>query len=262
MSMNPRLLRPLASGFNPNSIANLALWLDASVTSSLTFNADTISEWRDLSGNGRHFSQGTAATQPNGVARTKNGKRVLDFGGAQSLVGNAASLAIARNVSGITCFAVLKFDTVALSQQTVARFESNTAGLARFILDGGTSVGAGGSLRIGGRRLDADSFDSATTAAAFQNTDASVFCGTLDYSSATAGLHANGASVAVDSSFQTAGLSSDTDSSTVVIGSSPSVASPMDGYIAEVIVYQRALSAAERQRVERALGRKWGITVA
>jgi hypothetical protein len=29
MPMNPRLLRPRASGFDPRSISGLALWLDA-----------------------------------------------------------------------------------------------------------------------------------------------------------------------------------------------------------------------------------------
>jgi hypothetical protein len=261
MPMSPRLLRPLASGFNPNSIANLALWLDASATSSLTFNADTISEWRDLSGNGRHFSQATAAAQPNGVARTKNGKRVLDFGGAQSLVGNSASLSIARNVGGITAFVVAKFDSVAASQQTLMQAQNN-ASVARLLMDGGAGISPGTSLRLGGRRLDADSFDSAVGAALSQTTNDTILAGTVAFSAATANLHVNGLLIATDGTFQTAGNTSDTDSSSVTIGSSPSVANPIDGYIAEIIVYQRALSAAERQRVKQALGRKWGITVA
>jgi hypothetical protein len=57
MPMNPRLLRPIATGFNPKSIANLGMWLDASSDGSLTLNGNTVSEWRDLSGNGRHVAQ-------------------------------------------------------------------------------------------------------------------------------------------------------------------------------------------------------------
>jgi hypothetical protein len=37
---------------------------------------------------------------------------------------------------------------------------------------------------------------------------------------------------------------------------------PLNGYIAEIVIYSRALSVAEVQRVERYLGAKWGLTVA
>jgi hypothetical protein len=37
---------------------------------------------------------------------------------------------------------------------------------------------------------------------------------------------------------------------------------PLNGYIAEIVIYSRALSVADVQRVERYLGTKWGLTVA
>ena len=257
--MNPRLLRPLAN-FDPRIIANLGLWLDASEDSSLTFNATTVSEWRDLSGNGRHMEQDTAVAQPNGVARTKNGRRVLDFGGAQLLSGNAAALNLATNVGGLTAFFVSKFDSVAPSQQIL--FDLQTSQLnSRFALDAGSGVSPGTAVRLGGRRLDADAFDAALGAASSQNSNDTVFAGTIAYSAATANLHANGLLVATDGTFQTAGNTSNTDSTGIHIGANYLAANGLDGFIAEVIVYQRALSANERERVERALGRKWGITV-
>ena len=36
----------------------------------------------------------------------------------------------------------------------------------------------------------------------------------------------------------------------------------LNGYIAEIICYQRVLSTTERQTVERYLGKKWNLTVA
>jgi hypothetical protein len=259
MPMNPRLLVPRAT-FDPRSISNLGLWLDASANSSLTFNGDTVSEWRDLSGNGRHMEQDTAVAQPNGVARTKNGRRVLDFGGAQLLSGNAAALNLATNVGGLTAFFVSKFDSVAPSQQIL--FDLQTSQLnSRFALDAGSGVSPGTAVRLGGRRLDADAFDAALGAASSQNSNDTVFAGTIAYSAATANLHANGLLVATDGTFQTAGNTSNTDSTGIHIGANGLAANGLDGFIAEVIVYQRALSANERERVERALGRKWGITV-
>ena len=36
----------------------------------------------------------------------------------------------------------------------------------------------------------------------------------------------------------------------------------LQGWIAEILCYDRALSASDRLKVERYLGKKWGITVA
>ena len=61
MSMNPRLLRPTASGFNPKSIAGLEAWYAADVASSITI-ATGVQQWADLSGKGRHLIQGVPKT--------------------------------------------------------------------------------------------------------------------------------------------------------------------------------------------------------
>ena len=54
----PRLWRP-------NALAgSLALWLDAEDTASITLNGMTVSQWSDKSGNERHATQPTAASQP------------------------------------------------------------------------------------------------------------------------------------------------------------------------------------------------------
>lgn len=253
MPMNPRLLRPLASGFNPKSIANLGLWLDATDTSSLTFNGDTVSQWRDLSGNGRHFHQATAAQQPNAVTNTLNGKRTLTFssGGMESATGKN----IARNVGGITMFAVMKKDTTA---NGLLWFASRNGNNAQF--RAGFQVSSG-TWQVGGRRLDADSFDGNSYEATGRLGPA-VASNVYDYANAKAFGYYNGALLATDDPFQTAGNTSDTDSDYVGIGSLASAVNIFAGYIAECIVYRRALSEAERKRVEAYLGRKWGITVA
>jgi hypothetical protein len=76
-AMNPRLLRPLASGFNPKSIAGLAVWFDASVASSVTLNGGNVSQWNDLSGNDRHATQATAGNQPSYSTAALNGRNVV-----------------------------------------------------------------------------------------------------------------------------------------------------------------------------------------
>lgn len=254
MGMNNRLLRPRASGFGPRTIANLGLWLDASDTSSLTLNANAVSEWRDKSGNGRHFSQATAANQPL-TTRTQNSLRVLDFDGTRRLDGNAASLTIARNVGALTMFVVGQLDTVnADSQFFFVSRNGATAARAAVAYLFGTN-----SLVAGGRRLDSDSFASASFT---QNTNANILTGVLDYANSDAFIFQNGTQQATNTSFQTSGNTSNTDSDGVSIGQNIAGAQSLDGWIGEIIVYQRAIVAAERRRVERYLGAKWGIAVA
>jgi len=261
MAMSPRLLRPRATGFSPKTISGLGLWLDAADTSSLTFNGNTVSEWRDLSGNARNFTQGTAANQPSGAVTTQNGRRVLSFehvlGTASRLNGNSASLSIARNVGGLTVFGVAKSDLNDTLRPIIAASVGTGTGARASI---GTAFTAPNNFTVGNRRLDADSSQAAT--AGSNNTNANVFGGVLDYANAAAYLHLNGATVATNTSFQTAGNTSDTNSQAVKIGSDAGDVFNWRGWIGEIIIYQRALTAAERQRVERHLGRKWGITVA
>lgn len=74
------------SGSAPASppLTSLRLWLrgDAGVTS----NAGKVSSWADQSGNGYHATMATVARQPTVVSNVLNGKPVIRFGGAQSLL--------------------------------------------------------------------------------------------------------------------------------------------------------------------------------
>ena len=91
MAMNQKLLRPRASGFNPKNIAGLYLWLNGSDSSSVTLNSGNVSEWRDLSGGGRHFTQATSAAQPVYTTAGQNGKNCLTFDGSRRLVSSLAA---------------------------------------------------------------------------------------------------------------------------------------------------------------------------
>lgn len=79
MPMNARLMLPRASGFNPKSIAGLQVWIDGNDAATFTLNGSTVSEWRDKSGNSRHFSQSTALRQPAVTAAAKSGKSAVAF---------------------------------------------------------------------------------------------------------------------------------------------------------------------------------------
>jgi len=107
-AMNPRLLRPLASGFNPKSIAGLSGWWDASDSSTITLNSTTVSEWRDKSGAGVALTQGTAAAQPTYQAAYVNGKNALAFDG-----GDVLSAATSVTLGDNTVITVVREDAAA-----------------------------------------------------------------------------------------------------------------------------------------------------
>ena len=79
MAMNPRLLRPTASGFNPKSIAGLNLWIDFADTSKVILDGNNkIQDVLDKSGLGQN---GTQATSGNRLAvSTINGRQCANNG--------------------------------------------------------------------------------------------------------------------------------------------------------------------------------------
>jgi hypothetical protein len=133
MAMNPRLLRPTASGFNPKSIAGLEAWYAADVASSITI-ATGVQQWADLSGKGRHLIQNTTNNQPAYNSVTLNGKATVTFDGTNDL---------------------LRSDAFAFSQPYtffgVFRFEAAYVSGGPRVFDGGdTSTSRSGEVFRGG----------------------------------------------------------------------------------------------------------------
>jgi len=89
MPMNPRLLRPTPTGFNPRSLAGLAVWLDASKESSIAYHTSSVNvaTWSDLSGNGRNATQTTSNNAPAYTIGGFNGKNCLTFDGSNTSSG-------------------------------------------------------------------------------------------------------------------------------------------------------------------------------
>lgn len=70
----------VTSRWSPRSIPGLVGWWDASDLDSLTVDGSGyVSQWNDLSGAGRHLTQGTGDKQPRSGTRTQNGRNVLDL---------------------------------------------------------------------------------------------------------------------------------------------------------------------------------------
>ena len=234
-------LRSAATAFVPTDIAGVFLWLDADDASTITdAGAGAVSEWRDKSGNARHVSQATAGDRPTTGSVTVNGLNALAFAG-DKLVRDPTTL-------------------VALGSHT------------RFIVATPSSVASRYLFQLlnkaGGAQF---AFISAYSSVAYEEYAATV--ATVRYGIGPAGatgvnlLTTKRDGTAWASRFNGAASGSATSTSAALevtaIGVGGSISDPgMTGTIAEILVYDSALSTEQVAQVESYLATKWGVTLA
>jgi hypothetical protein len=241
MGMSPRLLRPRATGFNPKSISGLSAWYDASNAASITLNGSTVSQWSDLSGNGRHQVQGSASLQPNYNATGLNGKGTLTTTGTQW----TQSSAFATPAAGkYTVFLVVKSDNLG---GLPAFFQRGAVNDAHSLLITPTNTWAArrSSGNQGAYAVSPSIAQSVfyILTLVFRSDLSRIFVGSTQGTDNTATVTApSGNKVltlfALDSSYQ----------------------SGQPG-LAEFIYYSDELSAADQSKVRSYLSKKWGVTL-
>lgn len=249
MAMSPRLLRPRATGFNPAQISGIADWWDAADAATITLNAGAVETWSSKAGLRNAATQATANNRP--TTTTANGKTAVYFDGVND--GLDFSGTARADETWIVAFAQLS----AQSGQRMVLAETASAF--------GLSVTQGGSAKF-----IENSWGNFTEGSGRMRVNyaagASVVAGPLVAS--TVRSAASGLFVFVDGTQRSSainGATNGTASSSLAIsriGCFSSAQLQLDGWIGEIVCYNRPLTAAERSRVERYMGRKWGITVA
>jgi len=243
MSMSPRLLRP-ANNFSPRSISGLALWLDASDPSSYTVSTG-VSEWRDKSGNNRTFAQSTENNQP-AVTTLSSGKTVFTFDGANDSLTSQTSLSLSstHSVFAVVLPRIRKIG-VFLSGVTGAELQygdgSSFSGSKFGAFGIGRAVYGGGDITTGVRQIV-----SVVCSGSTMPTNLSMW--TNGVGGPVSVVTAGGDVTAAMTTPLTIGTSSGNQF--------------WDGQIAEILIYDNAVSTIRRASIERWLGGKWGITVA
>jgi len=245
-SLPRRLLRPRASGgFSPTNIADMALWLDAADAATVSLDASSnVEQWNDKSGNGRHAGQTTAANRPD-YASTLNGKSVVGFSGSPEVLTGAQ---IVSGAATPTVFVVGRA-TGTNAQECFVNLSSDSA-----TVGGHFNVTFEPGLRIIG---------GATTFAGASIVTESIF--TLGVSNPSVGdayCYVNGDERSVSSTGVTSINLNGTQYSVGAGGAGFAASYFLNGIVAEILVYTRVLTDAERQRVESYLSAKWGIALA
>jgi hypothetical protein len=275
---------PQTFPFAPDDLSGLQLWLDASDSSTL-YDATSggslvaadggVARWQDKSGNARHATQSTSANRPARKTAIQGGKDVLRFDGSNDSLSIASSTETFKFVhsSDSTVFVVFKSGTTANPGHNayivLGTANSTTTVVGALLYTGDSdptsanntlywyvSRGGAGTYPVffdGNNYFPSNAFGMISLLSKPQDgTSGSRFA-----------IRRNGGSLnstnSPGGSPQTVSTASSTDDLTV--GRAPSGESDfLNGDIAEIIIYDSALSDTDREAVENYLLAKWAIT--
>ena len=232
--------------FTPLSIPGCGLWLDAAV--GVDYGTSYLVEsWDDRSPRGNDASGFTGATEPLWSASDLSGCPAVRFDGIDDyLTAHSAAALLSGNDTPFTLLAVLAIDP----GSTEAGFQGATADAASYI-PWKACRRLSGNIRYmakdyGNTKEVVGTTDYLTTAQVVTFVNNGISCA----------LHQNGTNIGVG----------DADIAIVIlnyfwIGKTFGTSSGhFKGVIAQFLVYDRALSDAQRGRVERYLMRRYGIS--
>lgn len=255
MPMNPRLLRPLTT-FDPRRISGLSIWMDALAPSTYTESSGQITEWRSRVGSLK-FQQTTANNRPTlfessnnvqgATAAVINGRQAFYFDGTNDFLLGSAQITGTQ----YTAFAACRSDSLTAVRGVFTRDSNNNT----------TPATRGPGLLHHTSAGVAQTFNHTAVGATVAT------AGTLS-SGVAAVLHCVQTASTLQMFLNGVGgtaVSGSQNSSTndVAIGCDRSDASNparlWRGTVGEILLYDRALSAAEQSRVYQYLRSKWGI---
>lgn len=251
MPMNPRLLRPTPTGFNPKSLANLAIWLDAADSSTLFQNSngttpataanDPIGAWINKAGS-PNAVQSVNLNRPQFNPASQNGRGVVSMDGINGFMTLAYDLALP-----FTVFTVQKLAATGNANTIFGNLQNGSPfdGLLHAIVGGSNSTTMTTTARIGGVGLVTGSLNVGSAWSTWVTAAAG----------STIRARGNRTQVADLSGAYSA------RNSTISLGRARTgdAGNVRACEIAEVLMYSRLLSDAEISRVERYLQQKWNL---
>jgi hypothetical protein len=212
------------AAFTPASISGLYAWYDASQIVGKV-DGDAISQWDDLSGNARHLLQATGSKQPLYKAAVQNGKPVVRFDGVDDDLTAALAATLAQP------FTIVVVGRASTGTSTNENFTASPSG--NVFVAGRT--GGGGVYSIqGGTPF--------TQISAGRKENAFKLI-TAIFNGATSEIHVNGATTA--GSLGTTGYATP-----LRVGSLGGTTEFLNGDVAELIVYSKALNSTEVGQIE------------
>lgn len=220
-----RTVDPGDTTFDPTDIAGCQIWLDADDASTLTFTTGRLSNWADKSGSGHHAFQTNNTYRPDSGLVTLNGRNTLRFYDDYMNVVNGGDFAT----------------------ETIIQVFRNT--FTYFMNRDSAIVGSANSYQSDTYAFDAYTtyFLNAPYPQRVQKNSVEIVTPNFDLNFTDEWMV-----LTVEQAFP--GSSRD-----LVIGSRRGTGGRAYNMIAEVVVYDRKLTATELQQVTNYLQNKWGI---
>lgn len=232
--------------------SSLALWLRADM--GITLNGSTVSAWADQSGNGRHATQGSAASQPTYQASSAGfaGQPSLAFSRAGTADYLSSTAALLTGDASHALFLVVRPTSLATSIFGFGAIGTTNSGMSTSAIGHYDPTGSvkwwyGGANNLGpvstnvGTIAQATSYVVGKVYDTANNATVGYVNGTLDASLVAGGSYALSAGYVVGQ--YAAGLGTG------------------NAEIAEMIILTSVPTAAERSALTRYLGARYGITV-
>ena len=255
---------------DPRDLAGNILWLDGNDVDGDYDPGGSFLEgtrWIDKSTqNNANARQETISNRPTLVLNGPNSLSVVRFDGNDYMDVDPAAFDMLNSASGATLFSVVM--TGAVSSQRVFMISTDQSQRTRAGLNlfdnFGTNIAGTGDFGVAGRRLDGDPFQR-IEGGTVELGNFYQYAGVLDYANSTVELFVNGNSETTSGGFQSAGLTSATNSENVRLGADAVLGDLRAGFqgdIAELIAYDRVLNSVERGMVETYLEQKWFLSSA
>jgi prepilin-type N-terminal cleavage/methylation domain-containing protein len=245
-----------------SSVKNLVLWIesvtDESFNSTETEDGVAISNWYDINPqNSLKNSFAAASNKPTYAPNIINGLPAIKFNGISSIMSSANFSNIITDA--VTVFAVVKLPTTIVAPQPIIAKRSGVS--ANFQFGTGTST-AGWQFCDSTCATNYSAGSKAAVSAGGTYVASVVYTGstTLGASTSTGITFFQNGVLADASQTTTTSLNSSASGSLIVGGSG--VGGFFEGFIGEILVFDRAIKKEERQSIEGYLGKKWGINMA
>ena len=226
----------VAGAFSPISIAGLQVWLKADAITGLA-NGDPVAAWSDSSGNGNGAAQATTSKRPtfrSGVSGTLNAQPLVRFDGVDDFL-QTAPFASALAQPGMAFW--------------VGKYAAGSA--TQFFMDGITATDRWAALVNYPSLNTLDVYAGANTSP-LALSSGNYFLLTVLWNGVNSLAWTNGTA----GSTVSAGANSVTG---LTLGAHYSAIAPLNGDVAEVIVYNSALSSSDRAQVWNYLNNKYAL---
>ena len=236
-------------GGSPIPASGLSLWLKADVGVNYDGN-DYVIDWEDQSGNNNNATIGTAGQEPVFISPFSNGKPAIEFDGQGQVMQITSSSSL--NFTTTSAFTVLKYLGQGTANNIVYLKNSNDGaptGAAMYALVGASESVVSFSLNVGG-------WGDRPTTIDLTNSDPALL--SMTYNGTNQYVYLNGN---FSDSFSRIGSIATSNGLLQIGGYNKSFggAEYFYGQIAEIIMYNRAVTGSERQQIETYLNAKYAI---